>query len=171
MEDTPRLPSERSFGLLFAAVGSGFAAWSWYAGRSVLAVALLVLALVCLTLALAAPRYLAWPNRLWFRLGMALNAVVSPVVLFVMFALMFVPIALVMRIMGRDPLKRRGHRPIPSSNNSRNATMSFLKELWDFLKARKKLWLLPIILGLVVLGGLLILAQGSVVAPFIYTLF
>ncbi len=49
--------------------------------------------------------------------------------------------------------------------------MSFLNELWAFLKARKKLWLLPIILGLVVLGGLLILAQGSVVAPFIYTLF
>jgi hypothetical protein len=49
--------------------------------------------------------------------------------------------------------------------------VSFLKELWAFLKARKKLWLLPIILGLVVLGGLLILAQGSVVAPFIYTLF
>jgi len=49
--------------------------------------------------------------------------------------------------------------------------MSFLKELWAFLKARKKLWLLPIILGLVILGGLLILAQGSVVAPFIYTLF
>ena len=49
--------------------------------------------------------------------------------------------------------------------------MSFLKELWAFLKARKKLWLLPLILGLVVLGGLLILAQGSVIAPFIYTLF
>ena len=49
--------------------------------------------------------------------------------------------------------------------------MSFLKELWAFLKARKKLWLLPIILALVVLGGLLILAQGSVIAPFIYTLF
>ena len=49
--------------------------------------------------------------------------------------------------------------------------MSFLKELWAFLRARRKLWLLPIILGLVVLGGLLILAQGSVVAPFIYTLF
>jgi hypothetical protein len=49
--------------------------------------------------------------------------------------------------------------------------MSFLKELWAFLKERKKLWLLPIILGMVLLGGLLILAQGSVVAPFIYTLF
>ena len=47
----------------------------------------------------------------------------------------------------------------------------FLDEIWRFLKARKKLWLLPIILAMLVLGGLLILAQGSVVAPFIYTLF
>ena len=49
--------------------------------------------------------------------------------------------------------------------------MSFLRELWQFLKARKKFWLLPIILMMLVLGGLLILAQGSAVAPFIYTLF
>ncbi len=49
--------------------------------------------------------------------------------------------------------------------------MSFLKELWAFLRVRKKLWLAPIIIVLVLLGGLLVLAQGSVVAPFIYTLF
>jgi hypothetical protein len=49
--------------------------------------------------------------------------------------------------------------------------MSFLTELWLFLRARKKFWLLPIILVMLVLGGLLILAQGSVIAPFIYTLF
>lgn len=49
--------------------------------------------------------------------------------------------------------------------------MSFLKELWVFLRTRKKLWLMPIIIVMVVLGGLLVLAQGSVVAPFIYTLF
>lgn len=49
--------------------------------------------------------------------------------------------------------------------------MSFIKELWSFLKTRKKLWLLPIIIAMVVLGGLLVLAQGSVLAPFIYTLF
>jgi len=49
--------------------------------------------------------------------------------------------------------------------------MSFLGELWQFLKARKKFWLLPIILVMLVMGGLLILAQGSAVAPFIYTLF
>ncbi len=49
--------------------------------------------------------------------------------------------------------------------------MEILKELWSFLRVRKKLWLAPIIIFLVIFGGLLILAQGSVVAPFIYTLF
>lgn len=50
-------------------------------------------------------------------------------------------------------------------------TMEFIKELWIFLRSRKKLWLAPIVFVMLVLGGLLILAQGSVVAPFIYTLF
>jgi len=49
--------------------------------------------------------------------------------------------------------------------------MEFLKELWAFLGVRKKFWLAPIILVMLMFGGLLILAQGSVVAPFIYTLF
>ncbi|MDP9347592.1 MAG: DUF5989 family protein [Gemmatimonadota bacterium] len=49
--------------------------------------------------------------------------------------------------------------------------MSFLAELWHFLRVRKKYWLMPIVLVLVVLGGLLVLAQGSAMAPFIYTLF
>ena len=49
--------------------------------------------------------------------------------------------------------------------------MEFLKELWAFLLKRKKLWLAPIIILMLILGGLLILAQGSVVAPFIYTIF
>ena len=49
--------------------------------------------------------------------------------------------------------------------------MSFVLEFWRFLRVRKKLWLLPIIIILVLFGGLLILAQGSAVAPFIYTIF
>jgi hypothetical protein len=49
--------------------------------------------------------------------------------------------------------------------------MSFIGELWRFLKVRKKFWLLPIILINLLLGGILVLAQGSAVAPFIYTLF
>ena len=49
--------------------------------------------------------------------------------------------------------------------------MSFLIELWAFMRVRKKYWLAPIVLLLLVFGGLIILAQGSAVAPFIYTLF
>jgi hypothetical protein len=49
--------------------------------------------------------------------------------------------------------------------------IDFLKDLWGFLRVRKKFWLLPIIIVLVLLGGLLFFAQGTVVAPFIYTLF
>ncbi len=49
--------------------------------------------------------------------------------------------------------------------------MSFLAELWEFLRVRKKFWLLPILVMMLVLGGLLILAKGSAIAPFIYTLF
>lgn len=49
--------------------------------------------------------------------------------------------------------------------------MEFLRDLLAFLRVRKKLWLAPIIIVMVILGGLLMLAQGSVVAPFIYTLF
>jgi hypothetical protein len=49
--------------------------------------------------------------------------------------------------------------------------MSFIAELWVFLRTRKKFWLLPIILVMAILGGLLVLAQGSAIAPFIYTVF
>jgi len=56
-------------------------------------------------------------------------------------------------------------------NLSKTILKEFLKEFWEFLKVRKKYWLLPIILVLVLFGGLIILSQGSVVAPFIYTIF
>jgi len=49
--------------------------------------------------------------------------------------------------------------------------MSFLSEYWRFLRARKKFWMLPILLMLFVLGGLLVIAEGSAIAPFIYTLY
>jgi len=49
--------------------------------------------------------------------------------------------------------------------------MNFLKEFWEFLKIRKKFWLFPIIIVLVLFGGLIVLSQGSALAPFIYTIF
>ena len=49
--------------------------------------------------------------------------------------------------------------------------MSFIKELWNFMLIRKKFWLLPIMLMMAIFGALIVLSQGSAVAPFIYTLF
>ena len=49
--------------------------------------------------------------------------------------------------------------------------ISFLKEFWEFLKIRKKYWLLPILFVLIIFGGLIVLTQGTAVAPFIYTIF
>jgi hypothetical protein len=49
--------------------------------------------------------------------------------------------------------------------------LSFLREFWLFLRVRKKFWLLPVLLALVVMGGLLVAAKGSAIAPFIYTIF
>lgn len=49
--------------------------------------------------------------------------------------------------------------------------MAFISELWEFMKARKKFWLLPILIMMALFGGLVVLSQGSAVAPFIYTIF
>ena len=49
--------------------------------------------------------------------------------------------------------------------------LDLIKDLWSFMRVRKKFWLAPIIFVMVLLGGLLVLAQGSAIAPFIYTLF
>tara|TARA_Y100001970_G_C13793990_1_gene631677 strand:- start:1 stop:150 length:150 start_codon:yes stop_codon:yes gene_type:complete len=49
--------------------------------------------------------------------------------------------------------------------------MSFLIEFWKFLRVRKKYWLIPILVMLIIFGGLIVLSQGSAVAPFIYTIF
>jgi len=69
---------------------------------------------------------------------------------------------------------RFAHRLLLSAHflYSRRLSMGeFLLELWSFMKERKKFWLLPIILCLVMLGGLIVFTSGSAVAPFIYTLF
>ncbi len=49
--------------------------------------------------------------------------------------------------------------------------MDFARELWSFLRVRKKFWLIPVIFMMAVFGGLVVLSNGSVIAPFVYTLF
>ena len=62
---------------------------------------------------------------------------------------------------------------LDTKSNFRNtmSKLSILSELWDFLKVRKKWWLAPILFFLILLGGLIILTQGSALAPFIYAIF
>ena len=76
-----------------------------------------------------------------------------------------------------------GGRAAPRTNNKQTVTttglrrptltevMEFLRDLWDFLRVRKKLWLLPIVLIMLLLGGLVMVSQQSVLGSFIYTLF
>jgi len=49
--------------------------------------------------------------------------------------------------------------------------MGFISELWRFMRVRKKFWLVPVIVMMALLGGLIVLSQGSAIAPFIYTIF
>lgn len=102
----PPLPSERKFGLLFAAIGAGLAVWGyfkgWPAGTSI---GLAAAGGVFLVLAWLAPSVLAPLNKLWFGLGLLLGKLVSPVVLGLMFYLLITPFAIVGRMMGRDELR------------------------------------------------------------------
>ena len=59
----------------------------------------------------------------------------------------------------------------PPTSSKGKHDVYFLVELWSFLRARKKFWLLPILIVMVMFGGLVVLSQGSAVAPFIYTIF
>jgi hypothetical protein len=74
------------------------------------------------------------------------------------------------RAIGSNAIRPDRHRT-PSCNSFEGPTLSFIKEFLAFLRVRKKYWLIPILLVLVILGGLILLAQGSAVAPFLYPLF
>jgi len=103
-EDEVEGSSDRSFGLVFAAVfliigmlpllHSGHVRW-WSVGVSA------AFALV----ALVVPKVLAVPNRLWMKLGLLMAKVVSPIALGILFYLVFMPVGLVMRLSGKDPLR------------------------------------------------------------------
>jgi len=100
------LPSNRSFGTLFVVVFGLFGAYSWWRGGAAYPWAFGLSALT-LVVTLAKPDWLTPANRAWMKLAELLNRVVSPVVLGVMFYGLFAPTAWVMRLAGRDAMKRR----------------------------------------------------------------
>jgi len=104
MKNIP-LPSDRSFGTLFVVVFGLFGAYSWWRGGAVYPWAFGLSALT-LAVTLAKPDWLAPANRAWMKLAELLNRVVSPIVLGVIFYGIFTPTAWVMRLAGRDAMKR-----------------------------------------------------------------
>lgn len=96
--------SDRSFGFVFSVVFVVIALWPlWHGGG--LRWWSLGVAGAFVVVAIAVPRILAVPNRLWLKFGLLLGKIVSPIALGVLFYLVFMPIGLLMRLLGKDPLK------------------------------------------------------------------
>ena len=105
--------SDRVFGLVFAAVVCIVALWPLFHGEAIRLWALLA-AMVFLVLAIVVPRSLSRLNRLWMRLGLLMGRVVSPVAIGIVYYLTVVPTGLLMRAFGKDPLRLRFERELPS---------------------------------------------------------
>jgi predicted membrane metal-binding protein len=102
----PEAGSSRSFGIVFAVVFTILACWPLLKSSPVRIWALVVAALF-LGLSLAAPKVLAPLNLLWMRFGLLLGRIVSPVVLFLVYIIAVVPTGILMRLMGKDPMRRK----------------------------------------------------------------
>lgn len=104
---TPMRPgSERAFGLVFAAVFALIGLWPLLGNGSIRLWALAIAALI-LGLALLLPRALAPANRAWHRLGLLMHRVMTPLVMSVIFFVTVTPMAVLMRLLGKDPLRLR----------------------------------------------------------------
>lgn len=101
----PEGGSDRAFGLVFAAVFAIIGCWPLLKSGPVRLWSL-ALAVVFLALAVAVPRVLAPLNKVWLRFGLLLGRIVSPIVLFLVYVVAVVPTALLMRLSGKDPLRR-----------------------------------------------------------------
>lgn len=111
MTSTTGLPSERSFGALFATIFAGMALFNMFKGSVTWAIGLGLIALVLAVLAMVLPHCLAPLNRAWFQLGVLMGRVVSPVVLGILFFGLITPVGCIGRWVGRDELRlRRSHR-------------------------------------------------------------
>ncbi|MHA6266507.1 SxtJ family membrane protein [uncultured Aliiroseovarius sp.] len=100
-----KMGSERNFGFVFGGVFGLLALFSLWRGGSFWVPALIISG-VCLGAALIMPSLLRTPNRLWFKFGLMLHAIFSPIIMFMVYLVAFVPIGLVFRLTGKDPLHR-----------------------------------------------------------------
>ena len=98
-----KMGSERGFAYVFAFVFTVIALWPLWRGGDVRVWAL-VIAAVILAIGFVAPKWLAWPNRIWFRFGMLLGTIVAPIVMLLVFVLVITPFGLVRQRIAKNPL-------------------------------------------------------------------
>lgn len=103
---SPSLPSERSFGLLFTIILVLCAGYSYYRAWSLTWIlAMAVAAFLLLVVTLLNPTYLRPFNKAWFKLGLLLGSIVSPIVLGLIFFALITPVAIIGKLLGRDELR------------------------------------------------------------------
>jgi hypothetical protein len=100
-----RLPTERSFGVSLGLMFAALSVLSWSSGHNVLGPALALVGLFLLLSGLLAPALLGGPNRVWWHVAQVVASVNAAVVLTAFFAVVIVPVGLVMRLFGRNPLR------------------------------------------------------------------
>jgi hypothetical protein len=107
MSQAVPLPSDRSFGITFTVVFLLVSIWAVWTGRSTLGVAFAVASMAVLLVAWLTPKWLRPLNRAWMKFGAALHVVVNPIVLGAIYFGVIAPVAIGMRLGGRDALRRR----------------------------------------------------------------
>ena len=170
----------RSFGLLFSAIFAGFGLWPLIKGENVI-IYLIIISLTFLLLGLLNSKILSPINKAWIKFGEFLGAIIAPVIMAIVYFVVLTPISLLVRIFGKDLIGLKYSKKNDTywikrkkrigSMKKQFQMVEFFKEFWEFLRERKKYWLLPIIIVLALFGALIVLSQGSAVAPFIYTIF
>ncbi len=119
--------SEKSFGIVFAVVFLLISLYPLVDNKDVHLWSLII-SLIFFLLAYLAPKVLSIPNKLWFKLGMALGAVVAPVVMALVYFTTVVPIGLIMRLMGKDLLRQKLDKNTKSYWIERNEPMGSMKD-------------------------------------------
>ncbi len=119
--------SEKNFGIVFAVVFLLISLYPLVDNKDVHLWSLII-SLIFFLLAYVAPKVLSVPNKLWFKLGMALGAVVAPVVMALVYFSTVVPIGLIMRLMGKDLLRQKLDKNTKSYWIERNEPMGSMKD-------------------------------------------
>jgi hypothetical protein len=119
--------SEKSFGIVFTIVFLLISLYPLTDNKGILLWSLII-SLIFFLLAYVAPKVLSVPNKLWFKLGMALGAVVAPVVMALVYFSTVVPIGLIMRLMGKDLLRQKLDKSAKSYWIQRNEPMGSMKD-------------------------------------------